>query len=135
MDGSNFTEEEIIDFAKTAILELARLKSTSEFYETYAYRGSEYDIIPIYEDVLFSLVQLDVVEFDEVSIIGKNKKPHGIEYLLKLNFVCYADYETTENNETVHCQGEALLYNNVVILETPKNGLKYLYMEGILKKI
>lgn len=134
MDSSNFTEEEIIDFAKTAILELARLKSTSEFYETYAYRGSEYDIIPIYEDVLFSLMQLDVVEFDEVSIIGKNKKPHGIEHLLKLNFVCYADYETTENNETVHRQGEALLYNNVVILETPNDGLKYLYMEGIFEE-
>lgn len=132
IDGSNYTEDEIIEFAKTAILELDRLESTSEFYDTYAYRGSEYDITCIYEDVLFNIMDLDVVRFEDVSIVGENRKEHGIEYLLKVNFVCYADYQTqAENDEIVHREGEALLYNNVVILETPNNGLKYLYMEGI----
>ena len=128
----NFTEEDIIDFAKTAILELSRLGSTSEFYDSYGYRGPEYDdIYHIQEDVFFSIMGLDVVDFEEISVIGKNVKPHGIEHLLQLDFICYADYMTKEDNEPVHLQGEALLHNNVVILETPNEGLKYLYMEGI----
>ncbi len=133
IDGSKYTEEEIIEFTKEAILELDRLKSTREFYEKYAYNGPEYDLMRIQEDVFFSLMDLDVVRFENISILGKNEKEHGIEYLLKVDFVCYADYEYTEDNETVHRQGEALLYNNVVILETPYDGLKYLYMEGIFE--
>jgi len=58
----------------------------------------------IQENVFFSLMDLDVVRFEEVAILGKNEKEHGIEYLLKVDFVCYADYEYTENNETVHAK-------------------------------
>ena len=103
IDGSKYTEEEIIEFTKEAILELDRLKSTREFYEKYAYNGPEYDLMRIQEDVFFSLMDLDVVRFENISILGKNEKEHGIEYLLKVDFVCYADYEYTEDNETVHC--------------------------------
>ncbi|ABN52676.1 MAG TPA: TIR domain-containing protein [Hungateiclostridium thermocellum] len=133
IDGSKYTEEEIIEFTKNAILELDRLQASREFYDTYAYNAPEYDLMRIQENVFFSLMDLDVVRFEEVAILGKNEKEHGIEYLLKVDFVCYADYEYTENNETVHRKGEALLYNNVVILETPNDGLKYLYMEGIFE--
>ena len=133
IEGSKYTEEDIIEFAKNSILELDRLQSTSEFYDEYGYNGPEYDLDRIQEDVFFAIMDLDVVRFNDVSIVGKSEKTHGIEYLLNVNFVCYADYETTENNKPVHHQGEALLYNNVVILETLNDGLRYLYMEGIFE--
>lgn len=131
--GSRFTEEEIIEFAKEAIRELDRTNSDSEFYQNYGYQGPEYkDLYNVQEDVLFAMMGLEVVRFDDVKVMGKNKKDFGIEYLLSMDFTVYANYDReTETGETEHIEGEASLYNNVVIIETNDGELKYLYMESI----
>ena len=125
IEESKFTDEEIIDFTKTAILKLSSSKSLSEFYDIYGYKGAEYDIKPIHKDVSSVVTSLDIIDFEEVSIIAKNKKEYGIVYLLQVNFTCCADHESQSE--------ESLLYSNTEILETPDGGLKYLYMEGIFE--
>lgn len=131
--GSNFTEEEIIEFAKEAIRELDRTDSGSEFYQNYRYQGPEYnDLFNLQEDVLFAMMGLEVVRFDDVKVMGKNNKDFGTEYLLSMDFTVYANYDReTETGEIEHIEGEASLYNNVVIIETNDGELKYLYMESI----
>lgn len=133
-NSSRFTEEDIVEFAKTAVMELDRLDSSAEFYNKYAYQGPEYTLFPIQEDVLFAMMGLEVRSFEDVAVMGKNEKPHGIEYLVKLDFVCYADYEIETEEGVKHRQGEVTLYNNAIIIETKDGELKYLAMEGISKE-
>lgn len=133
-NSSRFTEEDIVEFAKTAVMELDRLDSSAEFYNKYAYQGPEYTLFPIQEDVLFAMMGLEVRSFEDVAVMGKNEKPHGIEYLVKLDFVCYADYEIKTEEGVKHRQGEVTLYNNAIIIETKDGELKYLAMEGISKE-
>ncbi|WP_058486873.1 trypsin-like peptidase domain-containing protein [Defluviitalea phaphyphila] len=131
ISSTKFTEEDIIKFAKTAVMELDRLDGSPEFYEQYAYNGPEYNIMNLYEDVMFANLKIEIREFQTVELIGKNKKPFGIEYLVKMDFTCYANYDINIDGEIKHREGEATLYNNLVIIETNDGELKYLVMDGI----
>lgn len=90
LNSSRFTEEEIIEFAKTTVIELE---------------------------------PSEVRSFKKAAIMGKNEKPHGIEYLVKLDYICDRDYE----KEGIK-QGEVTLYTNAIIIETKEGELKYLAM-------
>ncbi|NLK97858.1 MAG: hypothetical protein GX272_07230 [Epulopiscium sp.] len=93
LNSSRFTEEEIIEFAKTTVIELE---------------------------------QSEVRSFKKAAIMGKNEKPHGIEYLVKLDYICDRDYEKEGIN-----QGEVTLYTNAIIIETKEGELKYLAVKEI----